>query len=134
MDLARRRADVRCHLPGRAAGQDLHRDPGAVHEVPAALVWIGVGLAFAVQTTVAVALGKAASLLPPDVVHIASAVLFLIGAILLFREARNADAEEADTEEEYAAKAGSDPKRGSRRSPPASWCCSRPSGATSRSC
>ena len=28
------------------------------------LVWIGVGLAFAVQTTVAVALGKAASLLP----------------------------------------------------------------------
>ena len=31
------------------------------------LVWIGVGLAFAVQTTVAVALGKVASLLPADV-------------------------------------------------------------------
>ena len=96
------------------------------------LVWIGVGLAFTVQTAVAVALGKAASLAPADVVHLASAVLFLIGAIL-FREARNADAEEADTEEEYA-EAGSDPKQGSRRSPPASWCCSRPSGATSRSC
>ena len=76
------------------------------------LVWIGVGLAFAVQTTVAVALGKAASLLPADVVHVASAVLFLIGAILLFREARNADAEEAETEEEYAARAGADPKQG----------------------
>ena len=33
------------------------------------LVWIGVGLAFTVQTIVAVALGKAASFLPPDVVH-----------------------------------------------------------------
>ncbi len=76
------------------------------------MVWIGVGLAFAVQTTVAVALGKAASLLPTDVVHLASAVLFLIGAILLFREARNADEEEAGTEEEYAVKAGSDPKQG----------------------
>jgi Ca2+/H+ antiporter, TMEM165/GDT1 family len=76
------------------------------------LVWIGVGLAFTVQTTVAVALGKAAGLLPPDVVHIASAVLFLIGAVILFREARNADAEEAHTEEEYAERAGSDPKSG----------------------
>jgi Ca2+/H+ antiporter, TMEM165/GDT1 family len=76
------------------------------------LVWIGVGLAFTVQTTVAVALGKAAGLLPPDVVHIASAVLFLVGAVILFREARNADAEEADTEEEYAERAGSDPKSG----------------------
>ena len=32
----RHRADVRCHLPGRAARQDVHRDAGAVHEVPAA--------------------------------------------------------------------------------------------------
>jgi putative Ca2+/H+ antiporter (TMEM165/GDT1 family) len=76
------------------------------------LVWIGVGLAFAVQTTVAVALGKAAGLLPEDVVHIASAVLFLAGAVILFREARNADAEEAETEEEYATRAGADPKQG----------------------
>jgi Ca2+/H+ antiporter, TMEM165/GDT1 family len=76
------------------------------------LVWIGVGLAFAVQTGVAVALGTAASFLPEDVIHIASAALFLIGALLLFREARNADAEEAETEDEYAERAGSDPKQG----------------------
>jgi Ca2+/H+ antiporter, TMEM165/GDT1 family len=35
------------------------------------LVWIGVGLAFAVQTLVAVALGKAAALLPDDLVQVA---------------------------------------------------------------
>ena len=33
------------------------------------LVWLGVGAAFAVQTTVAVLLGHAASFLPEDVVH-----------------------------------------------------------------
>jgi len=76
------------------------------------LVWIGVGLAFAVQTGVAVALGTAASFLPEDVIHVLSAVLFLIGAVILFREARNADAEEAETEEEYAERAGADPKQG----------------------
>jgi putative Ca2+/H+ antiporter (TMEM165/GDT1 family) len=76
------------------------------------LVWIGVGLAFTAQTTVAVVLGKAVGLLPEEVVRIAAAVLFGIGAVLLFREARNADAEEAHTEQEYAARAGSDPKQG----------------------
>ena len=75
------------------------------------LVWIGVGLAFAVQTAVAVALGKAASLLPEDLVHAVAGVVFLIGAIVLFREARKADEEEAEQEAEYATKAG-DPKQG----------------------
>ena len=75
------------------------------------LVWIGVGLAFAVQTTVAVALGKAASFLRTDVVHAVSALVFLIGAMILFREARKADASEADQESEFAARAG-DPKQG----------------------
>lgn len=69
------------------------------------LVWIGVGLAFAVQTGIAVALGKAAAFLPTDVVRAAAAVLFLVGALLLFREARGADAEEAETEEEFAERA-----------------------------
>lgn len=69
------------------------------------LVWIGVGLAFAVQTTIAVALGKAASLLPGDVVTIAAATMFSIGAVLLLREARSADAHESETEREFAAKA-----------------------------
>jgi Ca2+/H+ antiporter, TMEM165/GDT1 family len=69
------------------------------------LVWIGVGLAFAVQTGIAVALGKAASFLPTDVVRGAALVMFLVGAALLFREARNADAEESETEQEFAEKA-----------------------------
>jgi putative Ca2+/H+ antiporter (TMEM165/GDT1 family) len=75
------------------------------------LVWIGVGIAFAVQTGIAVGLGKAASLLPTDVVRGGAAVLFLAGALILFREARSADAEEAETEAEYADRAG-DPKYG----------------------
>lgn len=68
-------------------------------------VWIGVGCAFAVQVLIAVALGKALSFLPAEVVRGGAAVLFVVGAFLLLREARSADAEEADTEAEYAAKA-----------------------------
>jgi putative Ca2+/H+ antiporter (TMEM165/GDT1 family) len=68
-------------------------------------VWIGVALAFFVQTAVAVGLGKAASFLPEQLVHAAAAVMFTIGAVILFREARSADAEEAEQEDEYAAKA-----------------------------
>lgn len=68
-------------------------------------VWIGVGLAFAVQTGIAVALGRAASFLPDDLVRGAAALLFLAGAFLLLREARSADAEESETEDEFAAKA-----------------------------
>ena len=75
------------------------------------LVWIGVGLAFAVQTGIAVGLGKAASLLPAEAVQAGAALMFLAGSVLLFREARKADAEESGTEEEYAARAG-DPKQG----------------------
>ena len=74
------------------------------------LVWIGVGAAFAVQTAVAVVLGQAVSFLPDLVVQVAAAVLFLIGAVLLFREARSHQlahqkGEEDDAGEEYAAKA-----------------------------
>ena len=61
------------------------------------LVWIGVGLAFPVQTLVAVALGKAASFLPDGPRARRAAVIFLIGAVLLLREARSADAAEAET-------------------------------------
>jgi putative Ca2+/H+ antiporter (TMEM165/GDT1 family) len=68
-------------------------------------VWIGVGLAFLVQTGVAVGLGHAASFLPEQLIHAVAALMFVIGAIILFREARASDAEEADQEEEYAAKA-----------------------------
>ena len=52
-----------------------------------ALVWVGVGLAFAVQTGIAVALGKAASFLPDALVKSGAAALFLVGSVLLLREA-----------------------------------------------
>jgi Ca2+/H+ antiporter, TMEM165/GDT1 family len=68
------------------------------------LVWIGVGLAFAVQTLVAVGLGKAAGLLPDTVVHVATALMFMAGAVILFRTAASADEDEAESESEYAAK------------------------------
>jgi putative Ca2+/H+ antiporter (TMEM165/GDT1 family) len=75
------------------------------------LVWLGVGLAFAAQTAIAVGLGTAASFLPTTWVRLAAALLFLAGAVLLFREAHGADEHEAETEQEYAARAG-DPKHG----------------------
>ena len=66
------------------------------------LVWIGVGLAFSVQTGVAVALGHAASFLPSEIVQGASVVLFLVGAVVLIREGRGH--QQAD-EDEYAERA-----------------------------
>ncbi|MFC7495706.1 MULTISPECIES: TMEM165/GDT1 family protein [unclassified Nocardioides] len=63
------------------------------------LVWIGVGLAFAVQTTVAVLLGHAVSFLPDDVVRAAAGAMFLAGAVILIREGRSHQANEgADIE------------------------------------
>jgi putative Ca2+/H+ antiporter (TMEM165/GDT1 family) len=53
------------------------------------LVWIGVGLAFAVQTIVAVLLGHAVSFLPEDVVRAAAGLMFLAGAVILIREGRS---------------------------------------------
>ncbi|CAN5422988.1 hypothetical protein BH11ACT8_BH11ACT8_16930 [soil metagenome] len=67
------------------------------------LVWIGVGLAFPVQTAVAVGLGHAASLLPQDAVRGASIVLFLVGAVILVREGRSHQA--ADDGSEFGDKA-----------------------------
>jgi Ca2+/H+ antiporter, TMEM165/GDT1 family len=74
-------------------------------------VWVGVGLAFLVQTLIACTVGGLVTLLPHRVVEIVAGLIFLIGALLLLREAPKADAEEAETEEEYAAKAAS-PKSG----------------------
>jgi len=68
-------------------------------------VWIGVGLAFAVQTLLAVVVGGVASLLPKDLIHLIAALMFLLGAVLLFREGRGHQAAEEETEEEYAEKA-----------------------------
>ena len=66
------------------------------------LVWLGVGAAFAVQTTVAVLLGHAASFLPDDVVRVVALVLFLAGAVVLVREGRS---HEQDSGAEFVAQA-----------------------------
>jgi Ca2+/H+ antiporter, TMEM165/GDT1 family len=71
-------------------------------------VWIGVGLAFGVQSIVAVTAGQAVSYLPRWVVDIISTAMFAIGAFVLFREAPHADADEKTTEEEYGRKATKD--------------------------
>ena len=78
-------------------------------------VWIGVGLAFAVQTVIAVAVGGVATLLPADLIHTLAGLMFLAGAVLLFREGRShqSAAEEAEDEDEYAEKAK--PARGVRQ-------------------
>lgn len=68
-------------------------------------VWVGVGAAFLVQTLIAVAAGGLATLLPRTVIQTISLAIFVIGAIVLFRAAPKADAEEASQEQEYAAKA-----------------------------
>lgn len=68
------------------------------------LVWIGVGLAFFVQTLIAVLAGKAATLLPDTLISWVAIAIFLAGALILFRTAPGADAEEEQTEVEYAAK------------------------------
>lgn len=66
------------------------------------LVWIGVGLAFTVQTGVAVGLGHAASFLPAEVVRGVAMLMFLAGAVILFREGRSHHVASGD---EYAGKA-----------------------------
>ena len=70
------------------------------------LVWLGVGAAFAVQTTVAVLLGSAAGLLPESVVHLVAMAMFAIGAVVLLREGLSHHrASLAEGEEEFGADA-----------------------------
>ncbi len=68
------------------------------------LVWIGVCLAFLVQTAIAVTAGGLISRLPRTLVEVVACLLFLLGGILLLRGAGEADAEEAETEAEFGAK------------------------------
>lgn len=67
------------------------------------LVWIGVSLAFLVQTLVAVLLGHAVSFLPEDWVHAAAGLMFLAGAVVLIREGRGHQAA-AESDEEIETK------------------------------
>jgi Ca2+/H+ antiporter, TMEM165/GDT1 family len=75
---------------------------------PPLAVWIGVGLAFLVQTVVAVTVGFLATLLPDVLVKAVALAIFLIGAVVLFRTAPGADAAEKEQEEEYAARSVED--------------------------
>jgi putative Ca2+/H+ antiporter (TMEM165/GDT1 family) len=72
---------------------------------PPRAVWVGVGVAFLIQTLIAVSVGKVVTYLPHGIVQGVAGVIFLAGAFLLFREAPKADAAEAATEEEFAAMA-----------------------------
>ncbi len=65
------------------------------------LVWIGVGLAFLVQTLVAVTAGGLIARLPHRPVVAVAALLFLIGGVVLLRGAGKADAAEAEAEQEF---------------------------------
>lgn len=60
-------------------------------------VWLGAVSAFAIHVTVAVAAGSAIGLLPERAVGAAVAILFAIGAVVMFRAARGA-ATEAEAE------------------------------------
>jgi Ca2+/H+ antiporter, TMEM165/GDT1 family len=68
------------------------------------LVWIGVSLAFLVQTAIAVLAGGLLARLPRTPVEVFACVLFLLGGIVLLRGAGRADEEEARTEEEFGEK------------------------------
>ncbi len=72
------------------------------------LVWIGVSAAFLVQCLVAVVAGGLLSLLPSAVVAAVAGALFLVGAVVLWRGARSADADEASEEQAVADKATTD--------------------------
>lgn len=68
-------------------------------------VWVGVGLAFGVQSLVAVTAGQAVSYLPEWVIHLVSTAMFLLGAFILIRSAASADEEQQNQEESFEARA-----------------------------
>ena len=71
-------------------------------------VWVGVGLAFFVQTLIAVLAGHLTTYLPDTLVKSVALAIFLIGAFLLFKAAPGADAAEKEQEEEFTGKATED--------------------------
>ena len=68
------------------------------------LVWVGVCLAFLVQTAIAVTAGGLLARLPRTPVEVFACVMFVVGGVLLLRGAGSADEEEAETEQEFGAK------------------------------
>src|SRR5680860_1082361 len=68
-------------------------------------VWVGVASAFAVQTVIAVTLGGLIGRLPRTPVEVFASLMFLAGGLILIRGADKAEAEEAEIEHEFEAKA-----------------------------
>ena len=66
--------------------------------------WIGVGLAFGVQSLVAVTFGGLIARLPERPVTLVAGLLFAVGAVVLWRGAAKADEEEVETENEFEGK------------------------------
>ena len=71
-------------------------------------VWCGVAAAFFVQCLVAVLAGQLITRLPQRPVLAATAVLFAIGAVVMFRGAGRATEHEVEQEEEYERRVGAD--------------------------
>lgn len=67
-------------------------------------VWVGVTLAFLIQTVVACTLGGLIGRLPRTPVEIFAALMFLVGGVILLRGAAKADEEEAETEREFSSR------------------------------
>ena len=109
-------------------------DPGAVHAVPPAR-WSGSASAWRsrVQTLVAVAARpRRDAACPTDLVKRVALAIFLVGAVLLFREAPGADARGAARTRRSSPPRPTDADRLARPSSRRSWCSSPPSGATCR--
>ena len=77
-------------------------------------VWVGVTVAFGVQSLVAVAAGRLISLLPQLPVRLVAAALFALGAVALIRSARRATVDEKEQEEEFERKLGWEKRSGLR--------------------
>ena len=63
----------------------------------ASVVFGGAAMAFLVQVVIAVAAGGALSLLPHHVVEACAAVVFAVGAVLLWRHGEKQDGQDEDT-------------------------------------
>jgi putative Ca2+/H+ antiporter (TMEM165/GDT1 family) len=68
-------------------------------------VWTGVGLAFGVQSLVAVTAGQLVTYLPEWVTHLVSTLMFAAGAVLLIIAAPGADKEQEEQEYAFETKA-----------------------------
>jgi putative Ca2+/H+ antiporter (TMEM165/GDT1 family) len=72
-------------------------------------VWVGASGAFVVQASIAVAAGGLLNLVPDRLVSFATAALFAVGAVLLWRESSSVEDEEHEVADELDREAADDP-------------------------